>query len=824
MYNKKNIKLIVEETAGIERIGEPVTVGIPFPKNVLYDKKDLSISDCNSNLIPLQTEIFAQWPDQSLKWILCDFNVVCQANSVVNYYLNYDGLTGQRNIENIINIKKTDSLICVNTGKAEFAFDNRTFIPFQSVRISGTELIDRQNCLTLLKGSSSDEFKPVINKVDIETSGLLRSTILAEGSFESRDGKEFATFSSRLSFYAGKSVVKVDFTIKNPRAAKHPGGLWDLGDDGSIYFDDLSLCFGLYTEEEALIFWKTKVDENIKKLNGTGVEIYQDSSGGDNWNSINHVNKDGKVMNCFSGYKVKSVSTILEEGNRANPIVIVTSQNISIGAMVVNFWQNSPKSIEAKENKLKIGLFPKQYNDMFELQGGEQKTHTCYISFGQDDSINNSAGLDGFLNPLVARSTPDWHSKCMALGYMAPSNDDKNSNYQKLVNNVINGENSVYKNREIIDEYGWRNFGDIYAEHEKVGYKGQLKPFVSHYNNQYDIIHGCIYQFARTGELKWYELMNNLARHVIDIDIYHTKRDRRAFNGGAFWHTDHFMHAETSTHRSFSKKSADALGLKSYGGGLTPENCYTTGLLKYYFLTGNVMAKDAIIELADWLIDRDKIDMTILGILRKMKHTMSSILQEYAHSPGRCQANAIATLLDAFEVSKSRRYLLKAEKILKKYISPSDDIDKLQKQQIEARWFYLIFLQSIGKYLDIKDGMNEHNKMFQYAKESLLHHAKWMLKNEVPYKQMFHVVEIPSTTWPAHDVRKSAIFDYAYKYSNGSIKDEFLEKSDYFYDMAITDVLSFNDESVTFIRPLAILMNYGVMHTYFQNVRDSNGL
>lgn len=814
------LSLIIKETAGVDRISEPVTVGVPFPRGLLTDVELLSISDPKTNTIPLQKEILSRWPDQSIKWILLDFIVNCPAKMTVNYCLNYVGLPSKSYLNDKVTIQNDKLCMTVDTDKAIFSMDKKTFLPFSSVKISGLELIDAQNCSMVLKDDTREALKPVINKMDIETSGFLRSTILVEGVFESRDRKEFAEFFSRLSFYAGKSIVKIDFTIRNPRAAKHPGGLWDLGDDGSLYFDDLAFCFGLNTKEDASIFWKTNVKENIKKLNETRIEIYQDSSGGENWDSVNHVNRYGKAMNSFKGYKVKSENTMLQEGDRANPTVIVSSQNLGIGAAIKNFWQNFPKSLEANKNKLILRLFPNQYNDMFELQGGEQKTHTCYVEF--NNSVDTVVSTDWINNPLVPLCTPEWYSDSMAIGYVAPMRIDKNCDYQKLVNNVVKGENSVFKNREKIDEYGWRHFGEAYAEHEKVGYKGQLEPFVSHYNNQYDIIYGCILQVARTGELKWYGLMDDMARHVIDIDIYHTKRDRPAFNGGSFWHTDHFMHAETSTHRSFSKKNVKVHGSKSYGGGLTPENCYSTGLLKYYFLTGNVIAKDAVIELADWLINRNKIDKNILGILRKVKHIMSSVLNEYARAPGRCQANAIATLLDAFELTNNRRYLLKAEKIIKKHVSPADDIDKLNKQQIEARWFYLIFLQSIGKYLDAKGCIGEQDAMFNYAKRSLIYHAKWMLKNEVPYKQMFHIVDIPSSTWPAHDVRKSAIFDYAYKYSDGSIKKEFQEKAEYFYDTSIKDVLSFDDESIRFIRPLAVLINYGVMHTYFQKMIEKN--
>lgn len=46
--------------------------------------------------------------------------------------------------------------------------------------------------------------------------------------------------------------------------------------------------------------------------------------------------------------------------------------------------------------------------------------------------------------------------------------------------------------------------------------------------------------------------MDELARHLVDIDIYHTDQDEPRFNGGLFWRTEHYTDAETATHRAYS--------------------------------------------------------------------------------------------------------------------------------------------------------------------------------------------------------------------------------------------------------------------------------
>ena len=52
-----------------------------------------------------------------------------------------------------------------------------------------------------------------------------------------------------------------------------------------------------------------------------------------------------------------------------------------LGMAMESFWQNFPKAIEATPTSLTLRLFPGQYADVHELQGGEQKTHTFWVSF-----------------------------------------------------------------------------------------------------------------------------------------------------------------------------------------------------------------------------------------------------------------------------------------------------------------------------------------------------------------------------------------------------------------------------------------------------------
>ena len=340
---------------------------------------------------------------------------------------------------------------------------------------------------------------------------------------------------------------------------------------------------------------------DFESQDGQTLEIYQDSSGGENWRSVNHVNRQGRVPCRFPGCRVRTTAGDAFV-DRASPVVVVRSGETSVGVSVPEFWQQFPKALEADRDGVAVGLFPGQWDDEFELQGGERKTHTVWLHFAVADPLADDP-LDWSHHPTVVRAAPQWCAESGAIPYFLPAECDPDDRLQSLMQEAIGGPSSILAGREVIDEYGWRNYGDIWASHEAAYYQGP-KPVISHYNNQFDPVYGAILQFLRTGDSRWAAIFGPLARHVMDIDIYHTASDRSTYSGGYFWHTDHYRSAGSATHRTYSRANLPANG-SPYGGGPCCEQNYARGLLHYYFLTGDPDARQAALGLADWVIAMD---------------------------------------------------------------------------------------------------------------------------------------------------------------------------------------------------------------------------
>ena len=800
--------IIFRETLGIDRVNEPISFGIPFKKGELRDTDSISLVDEYNNVLPLQSSPLLHWPDGSVKWALLDFQVSIEADSTNLFKLIPERLL--HTVKGVSVISERGALI-VNTGEAEFHISTLSFLPIPEV------ITQRKGLIITRRGKCSltvddKEIIPEVNKIAVECRGVLRSTVLIEGDFQI-EGNKRADIICRLHFFRNKTLVRIDLTIRNPKAAYHSGGLWDLGDKGSLLFKELRLVVPLSGRTEHIKYSLHNGQPFTTEPHGH-LLIYQESSGGEHWNSPNHINRFGKVPFRIKGYEIRKGNKLIGSGQRATPVLWAGSERTGVSAALTYFWQNFPKSLEVDEDSLSIGLFPGHFSDLYELQGGEQKTETVYLDF----SLNPST-LEWVREPLVLCLKPEEYEKAGAIPNLYLPDDNCTNDYRELIEAAISGENSFMAKREITDEFGWRSFGEVYADHESVRCS-EGEYFISHYNNQYDLIDSVFRQFVLTADLAWYKIMTELATHVRDIDIYHTYEDREEFNHGLFWHTDHYIDAATATHRSFSKAHLKVKDPLFCGGGPATEHCYTTGLMYYYLLTGDRASREAVMGLAEWSLKASESPSTFVGVIYNFKNklpTWKSALKGeetpyYKYPMNRGTGNTVVACLDAFELSGNTFYLSKAEEIIKECVHPLDDVESRNLLDAERHWSYTVFLTSLGRYLDKKIEIGEIDLMYTYGRNSLLRYTAWMMENEYPYLEKSDILEFPTETWPAQDMRKSCVFCYAAKHSEGSQKQAYIEKADFFFKTSLQEMRTFKTRNLT--RPIALLLQNGWVQAF----------
>lgn len=789
------VPLQVKETLEVKRIAEPVRFGVPFSRGAVTSLEGVSFA-VGKKKNAAQIEVLDRWGDGSVRWALIDTLIDCEAGEILASKIESGKKLAPMSVQSI------DGNLVVESGKITAAFTRGSkFVKFDS-RAGLSNL-----SLQIKEKDSSEECPIEISSVGILTNGGVRTTILIEGLVQLKE-REALKFSLELSLFQNSSLVSGELTILNPSAAEHPDGFWDLGDPASIYLDELNLIL-VNEESPAKVLWSSRIDVPPESSEQIDVEIYQESSGGENWRSENHMNRYGVVPLRFRGYREIHAGKA-ESGLRADPTVMLSFHRASIAASIVRFWENFPASLSARGSSIILGFFPSRISGDIELQGGEQKTFQFNLDLESDpESFKSFSAFQYPLRPVV---DPQYLIRSNVLGPLTDTQSDPR--HEELLRLALNGPKNFFEKREQVDEYGWRNFGCVWADHEAVNFV-EGPPLVSHYNNQYDLIFGFLLQFAATGDLRWYDLARDCARHTIDIDIYHSSGDRAAYNGGLFWHTEHYLPANRSTHRTYSEVNIGQRERAACGGGPANEHNYTTGLLTYYWMTGSRLAKKAVIELANWVIAMDR---GLNSNLRYLDAGPTGLASQTAsidyHGPGRGAGNSIAASVDGFLISRERKYLDKAEEIIRRTVNPADQISVRKLDDPESRWSYLAYFQSLGRYLSLKSDIGEFDSMYHYARTSLLHYAKWMFDNEKPYTEQREKIKIWTESWPAHDMRKAAVFDLAAAYAEAP--EPFIAAAEQFYKASLDQLSEFETRDLT--RPLAVILVAGAYHERFQTM------
>ena len=788
--------------AGPERRREPVACGVPWPRGLLLDPARLRLSDQAGRPLPLQARTLNRWPDGSVRWTLLDWQADVRGSA--SYRLTVAPHGPSPAAASPLRTETGKGEVIIDAGAAQFRLRASGRFPFDSVLADGMEAVDPVQTWFKVEAENGRVYEPLVSRLEVEESGLLRTAVLIEGDLARPNEEPLLHFIGRLHFFAGSAAVRFALTLRNPRMADHPGGLWDLGNGGSVYLRDASLTLALPRGEEPVsIRCSPEVGASFVTA-GASLELYQDSSGGDNWRSHNHLNRKHVVPHTFRGYRLRQDGSE-QFGLRATPVLALTRGGRALAMTTEYFWQNFPKAVEATADELTLRLFPRQSADVHEIQGGEQKTQEFTVVFGPDTITDEP--LSWARRPAEVRAAPAWYSAAGVVPYLTPRSEDPHPEYLQLVDAAVDGDDTFERKREVIDEYGWRHFGDIYGDHEAVFHKGP-EPLTSHYNNQYDPVAGLGYQFMRSGDRRWRRLMRELAAHVIDIDIYHTDRDKSAYNHGLFWHTFHYVDADTGTHRSYPKAA------KVCGGGPANEHNYATGLMLHYFLTGDPLARETALGLAQWVIDRDDGRKTPFRWLAAGATGLASSSRTPSyHGPGRGAANSVLALLDGHCLTGERRFLAKAEELIRRCIHPSDDVPARNLLDAENRWFYTMFLQALGRYLDSKAELGQLDFRYAYARASLLHYARWMAEHEYPYLEKPAILEYPTETWAAQDMRKSEIFDYAAMHATGAERERFRERAAFFFRYSTTALSGMPTR--TLCRPVVLLLSHGFQRAYF---------
>jgi hypothetical protein len=793
-------RLLVHPRSPHARHDEPLTAGVPLPRGRLADHARLAVVDSGGRPCPAAARVLERWSDGTIRWALVDVvaNVPAHGTSL-------DVLEGVPTAHSTpLEVRCDGTTAEVSSGGFRARFDVTTPHGLTELAVHGQPVTG--GFAWRLRDATGDACTVSWAEVTVDGASPLAATVTLRGTVTT-PSRRILQLSAALRFFAGQTALGVDVELHNPSRAVHTGGYWELGDAGSVLLRSAAVAVASMPLGGPHRL-RARIDRGEFEECQVPFDLTQHSSGGEHWRSPVHVDASGTPPFDHRGYVLRSgVSQRL--GLRAEPTLVVGAPpagELSVTAPA--FWQVFPKAVtvsaagDVEVAWLPAGLRP------HEIQGGER----CHFEFaiGVGPDLVTSAPLEWRRAASVVLPDPDTAAAAGAIPRMIPAAVASPQAYDALVAAALDGDDTFAAKREHVDEYGWRHFGDLYADHENGADPSVTR--VSHYNNQYDAVAGLITQALRSGDPRWWLLADDLARHVARIDIYWTDEDKAAYNGGLFWHTTHYVDAGRSTHRTYPQ--APGVG----GGGPSNEHCYTTGLLLHYLLTGTALSALAVERLARWMIDADdgaKAPVPLRWLSRARTGYASSTNSPDYHGPGRGAANAVVAMLNATRLTGVPAYLDKAHELVGRVVHPEDDIASLSLDEPERRWSYTVMLQALGRYADDLAERGGHAPAEAYARAVIGRYARWMAAHEYPYLDRPERLEYPTETWAAHDLRKTEVFDLAAEQCSDPVERErFVERARFFYQTALRTLAAMPTRTRT--RPMVLLLSNGFARAWHE--------
>jgi len=206
-------KLHFEKISMYDRSAEPATVSIPFAQGTLTEADRLRVKDADAEL-PAQRRALSSWPDGSVKWLLVHLEPDLPGNAGKELAFEIaDCPVPSPPRSHAVTVQERPDGVVVDTGRLRFLVPNSGFLPVSEIELNGKRLWEDEPLRGFCMQCGGRELASVEARVEIEIeeAGPLRAVILVRGRHLDRDGSPFIDFRGRVTAYAGKSYVEVEY-------------------------------------------------------------------------------------------------------------------------------------------------------------------------------------------------------------------------------------------------------------------------------------------------------------------------------------------------------------------------------------------------------------------------------------------------------------------------------------------------------------------------------------------------------------------------------------------------------------------------------------
>jgi len=488
--------LYFEKISRFDRQQEPVTVSIPFAAGCVTQPDCLVIRDGN-RCLPYQARPLTRWPDGSIQWLLVHFQVDLPGNrdKALTFEVVPTPQTGPPVDQGIVYEMSHDG-ITVNTGPLTFLVSSRGFAPVSHLSLEGIPVGGPDPFSGFIVRVGGREVSTLNTPVELtlEEAGPLRIVILLKGKHRDASGMPFLDFRGRVTAYAGKPYVEVEYQFIHAEEADQLALeeiRLDFRPDPASLVGSPSMSLGQGYYQTAI---QRSTGEPLEMALTTETILYQanehfiDSFYGDFWVDW-HDDQAGLTLSLYQAH------------------------------------QNFPKAMWVGQDGIKCHLVPASEAPL-DLLRGMAKTHRLLLQAHPAATPLEELSVRSLQFQLPDRPAlpRDWYR------FNNPWREDFFP--EQIPNRLLTFLNRLHDGRP--KALGMFHFGDA----PDAGYTGQGRGQgeTVWVNNEYDRPHACALYYALTGQRRVLDSAFVSAQHWVDVDLCHYDPDPLV-NGGLRIHT-----------------------------------------------------------------------------------------------------------------------------------------------------------------------------------------------------------------------------------------------------------------------------------------------
>lgn len=516
-----------EKLSRYDRPQEPCRIAVPFAHGTLTDGSRFVVTD-GEHPVPTQVTVTARWPDSSVKWLLADFLADLPGNRGASFCWRTDGVAAPTPPAPA-EARAEGNAVVLESGVASLRLGGAgARSPFAGLSYGALNLGPGEVRGPIWVDEAGAEWEAAVDERGwrVLQAGPVHATVEATGRHRRADGDSLMDFCLRCHAFAGKPWFQIDYRLIN------------------------------------------REDTPQVILKGLFLEVRPRRPPADARTALGISNYGTRVRQAEAGQRLHHCITaeqILYEGNEQAPEVhygtFWADWSTPAGGLCVSLYQaqqNFPKALTTDGTGIAIWLYPDTGPSLCLRQGvartqrlllhlhagGEPHLHEVGVRSLQFQMPDRPA-----LEPEIYRAAgvfePVWVATPVRRieAFLVDSADARARGYGLL--NWGDGPDASYTNQG----------------------RGHGKPVWT--NNEYDLPHAAMLQFARTGERRMLDYLLVTAEHQMDVDVCHFSPDPYR-DGGQIIHSAHHV-----------------------SGGVTPSHEWVEGLLDLYHVTGNPDALDA---------------------------------------------------------------------------------------------------------------------------------------------------------------------------------------------------------------------------------------